>query len=67
MGVGQEKKPNKNAHILTVNIAVSPSAQSSTLFPLSSSMKSLYPMLQKSNTPLTSHRIFANLNVKTTQ
>ena len=42
-------------------------SESSTLCSLSSSTKSLYPVLQKTNISVTSHRIFADLNVNTTQ
>ena len=77
--MGQEK-PDKIAHILTVNNAVlsslsdtdslpsSPvysesstrlSSESSTLCSLSSSMKSIYPLLQKTNIYLTNRSIFA--------
>ena len=87
VGVGQEK-PNKYAHISTVNSAVLPSlsdAMSLSSFPiylessthpsselstaclLTSSMKSMYPLLKKTNIVLTSRRIFADLNVKTMQ
>ena len=86
-GVGQEK-PDKNAHISTVNITVLPSLsdtvslssspiysessthpsfESSTLCSLSSSMKSIYPMLQKANISVTVRCIFVDSNVKTTQ
>ena len=44
-----------------------PFSKSSTLCLLSSSMKSLYPMLQKTNISLTSHHTFANLNINTMQ
>ena len=86
VGVGQEK-PNKNAHISTVNTAVLPSVSRarfhsppppfiqnqtpihhpSTSGLLSSSMKRLYPILNKTSISLTSHRIFANLNINITQ
>ena len=83
VGLGQEK-PDINADISTVNIAVlpslsdtmslsyspiysesstNPSSESSTSCSLSSFMKSIYPTLQT----LTSHCIYADLNVKTTQ
>ena len=87
VGVGQEK-PDKNAHILTVNNAVlpslsntsslssspsysesraHPSSESSTLC-LLSSMKSIYPVLQKTNNiSFTSHHVFPDFNVKTMQ
>ena len=82
--VGQEK-PDNNAHISTVNIAVlpslsdaislssspvysesniHPSSESTTLDLRSSSIKSIYPVLQKTNIALTSHFIFADLNVR---
>ena len=63
-------------HCQTVSISCSsayskssahPLSESSTLCSLSSSMKSVYPMLQKTNSSLTSHHIFTNLNVKTAQ
>ena len=44
-----------------------PSSETSTLCSLSSSMKSLYPMLQETNVSLNSPRISANLNVKQQQ
>ena len=44
-----------------------PSSESSTLCSLSSSMKSMYLMLQKTNTALTGHHIFADLMPKQTQ
>ena len=43
-----------------------PSSESATLCSLSSSMKSIYPMLQATNISMTSHRIVADVNVKTT-
>ena len=42
-----------------------PLSKSTTLSLQSSSMKSLHPMLRKTNISLTSHCIFANLNVET--
>ena len=44
-----------------------PSSKSSTLCSLSLSMKCLYPTYRKTNFSSTSHRILADLNVKTTQ
>ena len=44
-----------------------PPSESSTLCELSSSMKIVYPMLQKTNISLTSHGILADLNIKTGQ
>ena len=44
-----------------------PSSMSSTLYSLSSSMWSIYPMLQKTNISLISNHIFVNLNVKMKQ
>ena len=44
-----------------------PPSESSTLCPLSSSMKNIYRMLQKTTISLTSHCIFADLNIKTMQ
>ena len=85
--MGQEKI-DKNAHILTVNIAAlpslsdtislsfssvysesntHPSSESTTLSSLSSSVKSIYPVLLKTNISLTKHQIFADLNIKTMQ
>ena len=43
------------------------SSESSAICSLSSSMKSLYPMLQKTNISLNSHHICTDLNIKTTQ
>ena len=75
------EKNNKNAHILTVNIAVAvtvsissqiyaesnthSSSESSTLFSWLSSIVCL--MLQKTNILLTSHHILANWNASTVQ
>ena len=47
--------------------SIHPLSESSTLCSLSSSMKSLYPMLQKTNISLNSHHICTDLNIKTTQ
>ena len=44
-----------------------PLSESSTSRSLSSSMKSLYPILHSTNISLNNHCIFTNLNVKTTQ
>ena len=44
-----------------------PSSESTTLCSLSLFMKGIYPKLPKTNISLTSHHIFADLNVKTTQ
>ena len=43
------------------------SSESSTSYLLSSSIKSIFPMLQKINISLTSHHIFTDLNIKAMQ
>ena len=47
--------------------SIHPSSESLVLSLQSSSRKSIYPMLQETKISLTSHRIFADLNVETTQ
>ena len=47
--------------------SIHPSSESLALSLQSSSRKSIYSMLQETKISLTSHRMFADLNVETTQ